>query len=367
MHTACTLFNSVFNRDSYPKEWSMDKLFNVHKKGPKMDPKNYRGISIISFLAKLYDSVLNARLCQRYKPDVEQAGSQNKRGCNEQLLVLRLLVDYARHSRQTLYITFVDFRQVYDRVNRQRLIDLLRENGCGQRMLSALAAGLKDTQSVLHSRLFKSSIGVRQGGSSSCFLFTMFVNPLIRALKAHLPDGYLQDLHSLLLMDDTVIFATSFDKMQRKLNTLNDYCSQYGMVVNESKTKYMAVNPDTPLAQLNIGHLHIEEIQTYVYLGSQIMNAPLSRQIHAHVQSKQSNRRKFTSFLSRNDNAPFYLKCKVWEAALNSPILYSCESWMSSDVKCAEQVYSATLKEMLAKRNQTPADICMIEAGVAPP
>jgi len=142
-------------------------------------------------MAKLYDSVLTNRLCLWYKPDVEQAGAQKKRGCSEQLLVLRLLVDFARHSKQSLIITFVDFRQAYDRVPRQKLIDTLKENGCGHKMLTALAAGLTDTQSVLNTSLIKSSVGVRQGGSSSCFLFTMFVNPLIRALRALPADGYL--------------------------------------------------------------------------------------------------------------------------------------------------------------------------------
>ena len=113
-----TVFNSVFNSGTYPREWATAKLFNVYKKGPRKDPKNYRGISILSFMAKLYDSVLTNRLCLWYKPDVEQAGVQKKRGCSEQLLVLRLLVDFARHSKQSLIITFVDFRQAYDRVPR---------------------------------------------------------------------------------------------------------------------------------------------------------------------------------------------------------------------------------------------------------
>lgn len=57
-----TLLNSIFMSGLYPTEWSIAKLFTVYKKGPRMDPKNYRGISVIPFLAKLYDAILNSRL-----------------------------------------------------------------------------------------------------------------------------------------------------------------------------------------------------------------------------------------------------------------------------------------------------------------
>ena len=364
--TLTVLFNSVFISGSYPEEWAKAKLFTIYKKGPKLNPRNYRGISIISFMAKLYDSILNARLCQWFKPDVEQAGAQKERGCCEQILVLRLLIDFARHSKQGLYITFIDFQQAYDKVNRQKLLDVLSENGCGRRMLVALAAGLKDSQSVLNRKIIRSSMGVRQGGGSSCFLFTMFVNPLIRLLKALPPDGFLQDLHSLLLMDDAVIFASSRERMQQKLDVLSEYCLDYGMSINETKTKFLAVNVGDSHVPFNIGELRVQKTESYIYLGSPIMIAPLAHQVKAHVNAKMGSKRKFTSFLARNDSAPFHIKKKVWDAALNSSILYSCETWLCGNVQSAERVYASTLKEMLAVRLQTPTDVCLLELGVPP-
>ena len=161
-------------------------------------------------------------------------------------------------------------------------------------------------------------------------------------------------------MDDTVIFATSHDRMQQKLDALSSYCSQFGMIVNQAKTKYIAVNPTSANLQLHIGDLQIQQTESYTYLGSPILNAPISTQIQAHVQSKMNSRRKFSSFLSRNDNAPFFVKRKVWDAALNSAIVYSCESWMSANIKGAEKIYAATMKEMLSVRVQTPIDICTV-------
>ena len=54
------LCNAVFN-GTYPEAWSEAKLFAIYKKGERLDPANYRGISILPALSKVYDGILNER------------------------------------------------------------------------------------------------------------------------------------------------------------------------------------------------------------------------------------------------------------------------------------------------------------------
>ncbi len=82
--------------------------------------------------------VLNNRFAMWYTPRVEQAGAQAKRGCEEQILMLRLLIDIARTMKKTLYITFIDYQKAYDRVNRYKLLQYLESLGCGSKFLVAL-------------------------------------------------------------------------------------------------------------------------------------------------------------------------------------------------------------------------------------
>ena len=60
----------------------------------------------------------------------------------------------------------------------------------------------------MSSTLLPSTARVKQGGEK------------ISAINNFVTDGFLKDLHCLLLMDDTVIFATSREAMQEKLETL---------------------------------------------------------------------------------------------------------------------------------------------------
>ena len=161
----------------YPQSWAIAKLFTIFKKGDKHLPSNYRGITIINCLAKVYDMILCKRLQLWFHPYREQAGSQRGRGCLEHITTLRLITDFAVKKKIKLYIVFVDFSQAYDKVSRVVLFTILKRLGCGATMLMALITA---------------SVGVRQGSPTSCLLFLLFVNDLIKMFKERCgPDGFL--------------------------------------------------------------------------------------------------------------------------------------------------------------------------------
>ncbi len=71
-------------------------------KGSRKSCDNYRDISIMDSLAKLYDSILYKRLEQWFRPGREQVGAQQGRGCTEHIVTLRLLMDYAQSKRKKI-------------------------------------------------------------------------------------------------------------------------------------------------------------------------------------------------------------------------------------------------------------------------
>ena len=176
------LFNYIFQNVLIPSQWALSRLIVIYKKGGRMDCGNYRGISIMDTLAKLYDTILCNRLMQWFQPKREQAGAQKGRGCMEHIVSLRLLIDYALCRKAKLYITYVDFSKAYDLVPRRALIKALNDLGCGYMMVSAIAALYSDTKLVLGIAMILATLGVRQGSPSSCFLFTLYIDKLVRDL-----------------------------------------------------------------------------------------------------------------------------------------------------------------------------------------
>lgn len=58
--------------------WSKAKLFMLFKRGNQKDPNNYKGISVINSIAKIFDMIIFNRLELWFKPYREQAGAQKR-------------------------------------------------------------------------------------------------------------------------------------------------------------------------------------------------------------------------------------------------------------------------------------------------
>ena len=56
------LFNLVYSSMKFPNIWKSSYIVTVHKSGNKMDPGNYRGITLNSCVAKVLSSILNKRI-----------------------------------------------------------------------------------------------------------------------------------------------------------------------------------------------------------------------------------------------------------------------------------------------------------------
>ena len=197
----------------------------------------------------------------------------------------------------------------------------------------------------------------------SCSLFTFYVDCIIQAISQCGEDGWLGTLHCLMQMDDTAVLATSRDRLINKLRKLK-YCSDdIDQTMHPVKSKYLVVNSADREA-ITLDNIVISHMDSYVYLGTPMSNSPLGHQVQDHLHRKNAHVIKFLSFLSRNRDVPYHVKEKVWCSALTSAILYSCESWLCSDLRSAETPYMSTLKQMLGVRSTTCNDITLLEAGV---
>ena len=259
----------MFVSGCYPAAWAYARLNMFFKKGSPLCCDNYRGISIINSICKIYDYILRNRLMKWYSPDREQAGAQPRWGCMEHIVTLRLIMNYCFRKRVKLFITYVDFSKAYDRVPMNKLLGCLRKLGCGLTMLLSILAMYQVTKSLLGMAVITAIVGVRQGSPTSCFLFTIFVNELIVMLiMRRADDGFLCWLHSLMLMHDTIILATTRERLQEKLDILHEFCISDGMVINEDKTKFIVIHGNTQDKRpMPLGDQWIKHCQKYVYLG----------------------------------------------------------------------------------------------------
>ena len=76
------IFNIIFDSGIVPHDWSVDNKIPIYKqKGDPTDPANYRPITLLSCLGKLFTSILINRLqlfTEKYDKNQNHAGRQTR-------------------------------------------------------------------------------------------------------------------------------------------------------------------------------------------------------------------------------------------------------------------------------------------------
>ena len=175
------LFNLILRTGHVPYDWSVGFIVPIFKKkGSKADPNNYRGVTLLSCLGKLFTMCLNVRLT-KYVADQgiigeEQAAFREGYSTMDHTFVLNELINIYLHKNKRLYCCFIDYQKAFDTLNRSALWSKVIENGVNGKILRVIYNMYETAKSCVRqqsmiSGLFACNMGVRQGGNLSPLLF----------------------------------------------------------------------------------------------------------------------------------------------------------------------------------------------------
>lgn len=146
---------------------------------------------------------------------------------------------------------FIDLQKAFDSISHPcLLLKLLKNNMNGhvyqiiQSMYSKIVLQVNVGTGLTEE--FTSNVGVRQGDNLSPTLFNLFINDIPELFNKDCEPVTLNDytLSCLLYADDLVLISESTKGLQACLDKLKGYCDKWGLTVNPSKSKALAVNAD---------------------------------------------------------------------------------------------------------------------------
>ena len=116
------IMNRAWMNSMVPDDWRKALVVPVHKKGSKVQCKNYRGISLLSIPGKVYAKILDKRMRDITEEKIleEQGAFRKRRSCTDQLFTVRMLSEKVIAKNKSMIMVCVDLEKAYDNVNRKK-------------------------------------------------------------------------------------------------------------------------------------------------------------------------------------------------------------------------------------------------------
>ena len=123
-------------------------IIPVPKSGDLTNTNNYRGISLICIIAKIYNRLILNRIRSVIDPKLRfnQNGFRPKRSTVAQVLAIRRIIEGVKANQLPAAITFIDFSKAFDTIRRGKMIEILKAYAIPPTLLWAIEAMYTNTQ-----------------------------------------------------------------------------------------------------------------------------------------------------------------------------------------------------------------------------
>ena len=365
------LFNAVFRSSHFPLSWQTGLIVPLHKKGDTDDVNNYRGITLLSTLGKLFTRILNNRLTfwsstYHIISDV-QSGFCKGRSTLDNLFILQSIIDSSLGNNNKVYCATVDFKKAFDFINRDCLWYKLLKSGIRGNMYNIINSMYSNNFSTVKhqgciSEPFECRIGVRQGESLSPFLFSIFLNDLEIFLQTGNFQGIDMEgtpLKLLLYADDLFLLSSTREDLQLGLDLLYDYCTRWRLYVSTDKTTVVIFRKGGNLSfhdHFFYGHDLLKVSESVLYLGLTLS----SRGKFLLTQRNLADRGLKAVYKLLKDTHDLYdpdlkFMCSLYDKLILPVVHYNCEIWGFHAAREVERTHLLFCKKIL-KLNSRTAD-----------
>ena len=280
IETICDMVNTSFLVGKFPDLLKCAIITPIFKKADKQVVFNYRPISVLIFLSKIFEKCLFLRIFSFLKKfsiiSSDQFGFTRGKSTEDALVALTDDLYGVLDSKQFSISVLIDYSKAFDTVNHSILLAKMECYGVRGPALKIFASYLENRrhQTKIGDKLSSEktlNIGVPQGSILGPLLFLIYINDVKNISNEFRPILYADDT--------TIIFKDrNLPNLIHKCNTGLDLFQNWSicnrLTINTSKTNIMFVSNKSQTTPINIflNNEPLDAVTTCKFLGVMVDN-----------------------------------------------------------------------------------------------
>ena len=239
------IFNCCLTTGTFPDDWKLAKVTPTFKQGDRSNMNNYRPISVISAIAKVFERIVYNQLSSYLSENNILSKYQSGfRSFHSTVTALLEATDNWAFNIDRGYVNavvFLDLKKAFDTVNHSILLSKLSSYGVKGIAYELLSSYLENrTQKcAVNGVLSKSctlTCGIPQGTILGPLLFLLYINDLPNCLSNSQPRMYADDTHLTYADNDICSLEAS---LNQDLLNINNWLIADKLTLNMTKTEFM--------------------------------------------------------------------------------------------------------------------------------
>ena len=292
----CYLCNLSLSEGVFPNELKLANVSPLFKSGDPMLFNNYRPVSLLCVLSKVFEKVMYTRLLDflelRNILIKNQFGFRKFHSSYMALMVMMNDISKALDEGDSVIGIFLDFSKAFDTVNHRILLDKLFHYGIRGNALDWFESYLSNRRQYVTYNDVKSSIkdvscGVPQGSILGPLLFLIYINDLYTVCCKSSP---------ILFADDTNLFYRGKDvnvmaqEINIELSQISLWLKTNKLSLNIKKTHFMLFHRKKidAVIKIQIDNEEIDRVYKTKFLGVIIDHKITWKEHVTYVSGKMS-------------------------------------------------------------------------------
>ena len=164
------ILNEWWRDENIPEETLRARVVMIYKKGDTSKFENYRPISLLNSLYKIFAAVIQNRIADKLDKHLQktQFGFRKDKSTADAIYLVRRIAEYGEQTTNKLIMVLLDWEKAFDKVTREGLFNAMRRMNIHPKLIQLVQSIYRKTEFAVEvegvaSEWTEQQTGIRQG------------------------------------------------------------------------------------------------------------------------------------------------------------------------------------------------------------